>query len=248
MAQMKSSVTLKFDYRWISAVLLLVIIAMLALWRPWEARYDRDARTVTVTGESTVRATPDQYEFYPNYSFRSDDKAIARNQATAKSEELVNKLKELGVSANNIKTNINSYLDYELPQSTGKTVYNLAVEVRVKDEALMQKVLDFIVTTDPEGGVTPQPTFSTEKRKQLETQARQNATREARAKADQSARNLGFRVADVKSVNDGAGFGGVMPMIGMAERNSDDAKQVAQGYAPGENELHYSVTVEYYIK
>lgn len=247
MADTKTSITLRFDYRWVIAALLLVIAAMVVLWRPWEARYDRDARTVTVTGETVVKAVPDEYQFYPNYNFKDADQATARTQATAKSTEIIAKLKELGVTENNIKTAINSYPDYDSTGSTGKTVYTLSVTITVKDKDLMQKLLDYILTTNPEGGVTPQPNFSAHKRKELEKQARDQATKEARQKADQSARNLGFRVADVKSVNDGAGFGDTVPMYAMTA-DVGGKSSTASSFMPGENELHYNVTVEYYIR
>lgn len=248
MAETKTSITLRLDYRWVVGVLLVIIAIMLLLWRPWEVRHDRDARTVTVTGETVVKAVPDEYSFYPSYNFRESDQAVARTKATAKSTEIVAKLKELGVKEDAIKTAINNYPDYNVDGPTDKTVYSLAITIVVRDKDLMQKVLDYVMTTDPEGSVTPQPTFSTEKRKELEKQARDEATKEARAKADQSAKNLGFRVAEVKKVTDGAGFGESIPIYTMRAEDADKTSSAANSYLPGENDLRYNVTVEYYIR
>ena len=41
MAEAKGSVTLKFDYRWVVTALVLVIVIMTALWRPWEPQIGR---------------------------------------------------------------------------------------------------------------------------------------------------------------------------------------------------------------
>ncbi len=243
----KSSITLRFDYRWIVAGLLLIIAIMVLLWRPWEGRYGQDARTVTVTGDATIKAAPDQYEFYPTYTVKNTDITVAKKEIAAKSTEIVGKLKELGVADNAIKTTINNYPDYGQNGPTDQMVYSLNVQITVKDTALMEKVLGYIETTNPEGAVTPQPTFSTEKRKQLEQQAREQATKEARSKADQSAKNLGFRVADVKSVNDGSGFGPVTPYPVMAGDVASKSNPSTE-FMPGENDLVYSVTVEYYIR
>ncbi len=61
-----------------------------------------------------------------------------------------------------------------------------------------------MVTTAPTGQVSPRPNFSDAKRKELESKARDEATKDARAKADQSARNLGFKVGKI----------GLMPKYG----------------------------------
>jgi uncharacterized protein YggE len=98
------------------------------------------------------------------------------------------------------------------------------------------------------GGVTPQSTFSTTKQKELESRGRDQATKEARTKADQQAKNLGFTVGKVKSVEDSgdSGYGGVMPMAASAMDVSSTQKSLA--VQPGQNDLTYTVQVTYYIK
>jgi len=82
----------------------------------------------------------------------------------------------------------------------------------------------------------------------LENQARDEATKDARAKADQSAKNLGFKVAAVKAVNDGSGFGGYpYPTIDYAEGLKADDSRSSLTIQPGENDLSYTVTVTYFI-
>lgn len=243
-----TSITIKFDYRWVIAALLIIITVMLLLWRPWEARYDRDARTVTVIGETTVKAVPDQFEFYPSYTFKNVDKITAQNEATAKSKDVTSRLKELGIGETKIKTSINTYPDYSVSGPTGETVYTLAINIIVNDKKKMQDVLEYIATTNAEGMVTPNPNFSDAKRKELESTARDQATKEARKKAEQAAKNLGFRVADVKTVNDGAGFGSSVPIYAMTGNEAGKANDAVDSFLPGENDLQYSVTVEYYIR
>jgi uncharacterized protein YggE len=96
--------------------------------------------------------------------------------------------------------------------------------------------------------VTPSPTFSESKRKELESHARGKATEDARRKADQSAENLGFKVGAVKSVEEGSGFGGVIPFRGATTMEGDKAVASDLSLQPGENELNYSVTVVYFIR
>lgn len=243
----KPKSTLTLDFRIISIVLAMVVVAMLAIWMPWKNAGTSD-RTITVRGESTVSAEPDEYVFYPTYEFKDTDKDVALANSTKKSEEVVAKIKELGVEDSKIKTNASGY-DYPLyPERTDdETTYTLQLTVTVDDRELAQKVQDYLLTTTPTGSVSPQATFSEEKRKQLESEARDEATKDARSKADQSARNLGFKVGKVKSVEDGAGFGGIVPLRGTSVGSSEDST-TSLAIQPGENDLHYSVTVIYYVR
>ncbi len=250
MAEAKGSVTLKFDYRWVVTALVLVIVIMTALWRPWEPRYDKDARTVDATGTAMVKAVPDQFAFYPVYTFKNADKTSAINASNAKSKEVVDGLKKLSVADSAIKTSVNGYQDgmYNANSSSDGYVYSLSVTVTLTDKDLAQKVQDYLVTTAPEGGVSPQPTFSEAKRKVLESEARDNATKDAKSKAEQMAKNLGGRIGDVKSISDGNGFGsGPMPFATIDGMKSTVAEP-ALALQPGENELTYSVKVVYYLR
>ncbi len=244
----KGRLNLSLDFRLITIILLVVIAAMLALWRPWSDGGVSD-RTIEVTGEATVSAVPDEYVFYPVYQFRHEDQQAAIDEMSAKSDELVADLEELGVSENQIKTSANGYdRGVTFPEADGdtRTTYTLTLTVTVSDSEMAQKVQDYLTGTGPTGAVSPQATFSDDRRKELEAQARDEATKDARAKADQSAANLGFKVGSVKSVTDGAGFGGVQPLIGRAEIASDSSARLE--VRPGEQELNYTVTVTYYVR
>ena len=252
----KKSFTFTFDYRVVVGVLLAVIIAMLLLWRPWEFRADANARTVQVTGEAKVTAVPDEFVFNPSYSFKNADKDAALKELTAKSDEIVKKLKELGVADNKIKTNSDGY-SYPIysdenssvlaPDTRQMPTYTLTFTITVGDKEKAQKVQDYLVTTTPTGSVSPQATFSDAKRKELESKARDEATKEARAKAEQSAKNLGFKVGAIKSVNDGNGFDDFYPAL-ESGMGTDVAQSSKLSLQPGENDLTYQVKVVYYIK
>lgn len=244
-----TAVNFSLDYRFIIGTLIVIIGIMLILWKPWEPQIDAKTRTVEVTGQAKVTATPDEFVFTPAYEFKNDKKDAALAELSKKSDEVVKKLKELGVADNKIKTNSDGY-DYPIYQGDDKTTptYTLRLTVTVNDKDKAQKVQDYLVSTAPTGAVSPQATFSDAKRKELETKARDEATREARAKADQSAKNLGFKVGAVKSVNDGAGFGGVFPAIGRGSMELDIASDTKLNLQPGENDLNYSVTVVYFVK
>jgi len=249
----KKHLSLVLDLRTLLIVILLVAVGvMLFMWKPWQANIKANERTVSVTGDATITATPDEFVFSSSYDFTNTDKQTALDQLSAKSDDLVAKLKALGVADKNIQTNANDYSSgVYLPvyQDNGNT-YTLTLTITVTDKTLAQKVQDYLVTTTPSGAVSPEADFSDAKQKTLQSQARDQATKDARSKADQSAKNLGFKVSAVKSVTDGYGFGVPTPLL-----NSDassgatvKAEPASLTLQPGQNDLSYSVTVVYYIK
>ncbi|MBA3758051.1 SIMPL domain-containing protein [Candidatus Saccharibacteria bacterium] len=252
MANTGNRINLSVDLRVIIGVLLAIIVAMLIMWMPWQ-NAENDNETITVTGEALVKAEPDQYIFYPSYQFTNVDKTAAINAANAKSQDLTTKLKELGIADNKIKTDINGYKNQPFEGNTNQDyIYSLQLTVTLESRDKAQTIQDYLVTTGPENNVTPQGSFSETKQNELESQARDEATKDARAKADQSANNLGFKLGRVKAVEDGAGFGNPVPLLegrGIAlDSTAQKPESTNVNIMPGENELRYSVTVTYYVR
>lgn len=247
----KSRMNISLDYRILTVVLTLVIISMLAIWRPWASNAS-NTRTIEVTGEAKLSAEPDEFVFYPTYTVTDVDKQLALNELTKKSEDIISNLKVLGVGDNKIKADTSGYGETDIysiyPEKPQDPVYTLQLTVTVGSRDIAQKVQDYLATTTPSGAVSPQANFSDAKRKELEAKARDEATKEARAKADQSAKNLGFKVGKVKSIKDGAGFGEIITMEGRGVSDSSNSSEPKLGVQPGENELRYSVSVVYFIK
>lgn len=245
--QTKRNIRLSLNPWWLVGLLAIAIGVMLFIWKPWSS--GTSDRTIEVTGEATIKAEPDAFVFYPNYQFTNTDQAAALAELTKKSDEITKALEGLGVAEKDIKTNSNGYDDVLPAREAGSTdiTYMLQLTVTVDNQELAQKVQDYLLTTAPTGSVTPSPTFSDEKQKELEAQARDQATKDARTKADQTGKNLGFKVGKVKSVSDGAGFS--IPYRGMETTIAvDSGAGNSLKLYPGENELPYSVTVVYYIR
>lgn len=237
---------LSLDYRWVALALLTAIVAMLLVWKPWSAK--TSDRTIDVTGSATISARPDEFTFYPTYEFENADKAAALAALSAKSDEVVKGLKDLGVEDKNIKTNSDSW-DYPVyEQIESMPTYTLRLTVVTNDDELTQKVQDYLVSTTPTGTISPQATFSETKLKEVEAEGRNEATKDARAKAEQSAENLGFKLAAVKTVNDAGGFGIYPTMAADTLELKAESSRSSLAIQPGENELTYTVTVTYYIR
>jgi uncharacterized protein len=233
--------------RMVVVILLLIIGAMLVMWKPWENTM-ANARTIEVNGDAKLTAQPDEFVFYPSYTFKNTDKDAALAELTKKSDEITAELKELGVSENKIKTDSNGgAYNLGIPKENGANSadisYTLQFTITVGDMQLAQKVQDYLVGTSPAGVVSPQANFSDAKRKELEDKARVEALKDAKTKADQTAKELGFKVDKVKTVTDGS-FS-IFPVTSRGMEAADSLKSLA--IHAGENELPYSVTVTYFI-
>lgn len=223
-----------------------LIVLMLLMWKPWSAKAAE--RTVTVIGDTTVQAEPDEFVFYPQYEFKNADKSAALAALTSKNNEIVAKLKSLGVADKDIKNSGAGFSGGIYFDQSDTNTYNLSLMVTTANKDLAQKVQDYLLTTSPTGSVTPQAQFSEAKRKSLESTARDQASKDARAKADQSAKNLGFKVGKVKSLKDGSGFGDGGCPGGLCAAQAE-AADVGRSLTvqPGQNDLSYSVEVVYFI-
>ena len=250
--QKSAKIHMTMDLRIITGLLLCIILVMLAIWKPWSAPSGSD-RVINVTGEATLQARPDRFVFYPSYEFKNADKNAALSEVTKKSNEVVAKLKSLGVADKDIVTNSDGRDDYLYYPREGSedTTYTLRLTVTVADEKLVQEVQDYLITTTPTGGVSPQASFSKTKQKELQTKARNLAGIDARKKAEQSAKEVGFKLGKVKKVSDLNGSGTYENALraGTLLSTTDQGKPTdGMAIQPGENDLNYSIEVTYYIR
>jgi len=231
--------------------LSIALVASIWLWKPWQANIKASDRTISVTGQATIKSEPDEFIFNPSYDITNTDQQKASSELTAKNNDIIAKLKALGVPSDKIQSDASNYKDYYDPTSSTYTFY---LTITVDDKTLAQKVQDYLLTTSPSGDITPQYTFTDAKQKTLESQGRDQAEQDARAKADQSAKNLGFKVKAVKAVQDGSfdNGGGCGPQGLCMGANNLNAAVSSQSPSltlqPGENSLPYSVSVTYYIQ
>ena len=246
----RTTVTFSFNVWWLVVLLLAVIVLLIGLWRPWQGS-GASARRITVSGSSTIKATPDEYTFNPSWEFKGSDKTATLKEVTDKSNAVVAEVKKLGVADKDIKTNTGGWGGYYYYDSTMNLhTYTLNVTITVEDRELSQKVQDYLTTTEPTGQVSPSATFSTALKKKLEQQGRTAATKDARAKADEMAHNLGFKVGKVVTIADNGTDGGISTMLSQGSGLDAGVKTATATLAvqPGQNDLTYTVQVVYAIR
>ena len=246
----RQTISIKIDLKVVCALLVVAIVVMLGLWRPWQSQKSSESRTTTQTGQATIKAEPDQFIFSPYYE-------LANTNAVAEKATSINaKLKELGVADTQIKNNASSYDLYgpEYYSKIKETVTTLSLTITIDGKELAQKVQDYLLTTSPKGAITPYASFSKKKQQSLENEAREKALADARSKADQIASTLKVKIGKVMSVKDGDSFGslpcsgGVCPMASYATEDKSTSSGSSLTIQSGENEFTYSVTVTFELE
>ncbi len=241
-------VTFKLDFRLLSLLLLVIIGVMLAFWRPWQGI---SKQTITVSGSATVKAAPDQFTFSPVYQGEAKTSTEAISAASKTGNSVVAKLKELGVADKDLKTSVNSNPTYDLKNGTqsGSITAQYSITASVYDKDLAQKVVDYLTTTSPLYGVTPQSMFKTETSKTLEGQARVKAIEDARTKAEQTATALGMKVGRVVNVSEPQWGGPILPANVMSkEAQIDSSASTSPTLLIGEQDVTFSVQVIFALR
>jgi len=245
-----SKLAVKLDLRLVCLLLLLIIGGMLAAWQPWNDSGKNSSRKITITGQATIKAEPDQYQFSPYYE--RDTTA----EVTALNDQIIKGLNNLGVSDAQIKNNVSKFnkpqFSPEVPGGDQEKV-NLSLTITLPNKDLVQKVQDYLVTTNPNGSITPYPSFSTQQQKELTDRARGQAISDAKQRADKTASGLDARIGKVLEISEVQPGGGVFPYL---TGNQSEPSIATDGGAaessiavqPGENEFSYSVKVTFALK
>ncbi len=245
----------KLNLRYLCIVLLAIIAVMLAVWQPWKLGVK--AKTISVSGTANVEKAPDFFVFNPTYTSQGAEGSEAIKKVTAIGNEVVAKLKQLGLSDDQITTNVSASPDYRAlkgddavlgsptPANTGATYQ---ITAKAKDKDLARRVLEYLVTTPLQSSVTPQSEFSRETRRTLELEARKQAVADARRKAETTAAELGVKLGKVVSVSEAGG--GIYPVL--QGKSSGQALDMAMPSPPelqtGLQEISFTITAEFEIR
>ncbi len=236
----------QIDLRIVTIILLAIILGLVLLLKPWSFRRSGEDRTISVSGESSIKAVPDEYTFNPMYQKSGADRAAIQSELINTVNQVVAKLKELGVPEDKISLSSQTYENYWRDDSQEYTSNSLSISVDNKE--LAQKVQDYLITTSPQGQITPYASFSKDKEKQVQEQARSEAIADAKSKAERMASELGVKLGKVVSIDDNSG-GFVMPYA--AERSALMATDNAVSslpVLPGEQEVPYTISVTYELR
>lgn len=241
-------------------VLALVFSYGFSAWREARGIFGTEKRLeVSVAGEGKISAKPDVARISASVLTESDSLSSAQEENSRKSNAVTAYLKRQGVAEKDVKTvgyNIFPQYSYPAPcrgdvcpSDTGRpriVGYQIrnTYEITVRDLAGANAILAGIVGVgvNEVGGIM----FTIDKPDDLKDEARRNAIADARAKAEDLARDLNRRLGKIVNFIEG---GSVPPIL--------YARDAALGKGgggfepsvqPGENEVIVTVSITYELR
>lgn len=204
--------------------------------------------TFNVTGEGTVLIKPDMAIINAGIESSALTVKAAQEQINNVSSKIASSVKSLGVEEKDLKTiNYSIFPIYDYKENTQKiTGYraNATLAIKVQNIDKVNDVID--AATESGANKINGISFDVDDKTKTENEARQQAVKQAKQKADSAAKIAGFSLG--RMVNYQEDFNGsVRPMnIVGAELNTKAAASTQ--VEPGSSEIKVTVTLSYEIR
>ncbi len=173
---------------------------------------DRPERTITLNAEGKVTATPDIAVTTMGMIVKGDTVVEAQAENTKVMNNLISKLKNLGIAEDDIQTtNYNIYPQYNYTQDEGRilTGYEVSQSVTVKirnlDKANSVLALAGEVGANSVSGLR----FTIDDREVYKQEAREKALKKLAEKAQSLSQSLGVEFVSISSYNEYEGGNGL---------------------------------------
>lgn len=215
--------------------------------------------TINVSGTGEVFAIPDIATIDFTVIEKANTISDAQSNATAREEKALAAVEALGILSTDVKTisymanpvyeTCYGYYDRVCPSSPKITGYEIreTLEVKVRDTGKAGDVIEALVAA----GMTEivGPNFTIDDDTALQAEARTNAINDAKAKADELAKELGVKIVGVVGFSESGNY--PMPMYyakGSMAMDSVANESQAPQLPAGENKITSSVTITYEIR
>lgn len=231
----------------VAGILLLVLVGFMIY------SYSHPGNTVSVQGQSTVKAVPDLVSVYFNVESKADTAKEAKDANSEIVDNLIIGIVKLGFERADITTeNFNVYPEYNYRSGNNeiidyKAVHSIKVEMSTDRTDKIGDVIDAGV--DAGAGISYiNFELSQDKQNEYKTEALKQATEDARAKAEGIASGLGKRVGRLVSVSTSE-FDYYPWRLYESGVNMDAeaAKAATTNIQPGEQDIYGKVSVSYKI-
>lgn len=208
---------------------------------------------ITVVGTGTASVVPDIGVINVGVEVQADTVAAARTQAAETMSRIQAALKRSGVDDKDVQTQyFNIFPRYDqakvptgAPQIAGYTVNN-QVTVKVRNIDKLSQVLDSAIAAGGNAVRVNSVGFAVDKPEQAQAQARDKAMADAKARAEQLAKQAGVQLGKVRSVSEViAGAGPIpYPATGASAGKGGGPTPISSG----EQEITASVSMVFEIK
>jgi uncharacterized protein YggE len=205
---------------------------------------------ISVHGTGIVSAKPDMATVQVGVQIQNTSLEAAQSEATGKANDLIAQIKAAGIDEKDIATsqfNVEPLMDYrdgQAPRVTGFRVTHM-LSVKIRDLGKAGEIIDNLVSSG--ANTVYGLSFGFSNPDALMNQAREQAVKDARARADQLATLSGVSLGQVILIEDGGSNTPPMPVAMPAA----DMRQAGGGAVPiqaGQQDVQVQVNVVYAIK
>ncbi len=206
---------------------------------------------LTITAEGKSTRTPDMAVFTAGVVSEGKTASEALAASAVAMNRVIATLKKAGIADKDIQTsqiNLNPVYSQPVvgpngqvaqePRIIGYQASN-SVTIRSRDIKGFGKVLDALVASG--SNQINGPAFQMSEPRTAMDEARGDAMKQARVRADLYARAAGLRVVRIVSITEGGGYSPPRPVYAMAKMEDDSSSPIAAG----EVEAQVSVTVQF---
>lgn len=206
--------------------------------------------TFSVSGEGKITMVPDIAVISVGVTAQGATVTRVQTELNTKINAMSDAIKKLGVDGKDIKTsyyNISPTYDYSssTQRITGYEAHsNLTIKVRKIDNA--NAVIDAATTqgANQVGGVS----FDVDDKSKAENQAREEAVKDAKSKAEAAAKAAGFKLGRVINYSEGGGAGPRPMMYDAAKALPITGGGEPTQVEPGSSEITVTVNLSYEIQ
>lgn len=236
---------------WVGLAFVVVLGIFVAVSTNQALNTAATTNTVSFSGEGKVTAKPDVAIIDLSIVTEASTSKVAQDQNSAKSKALTDFLKKQDIDDKDIKTTAyNIYPQYNYPPYSRPTItgyqVNQTVQIRVRDLSKADAILDGVVSS----GVNQINNFqlAIDEPEKLRDQAREEAIKDAKEKAEKLEDQLGIRLGRIVDFSEGGN--GVQPPVIYARDASVGGMGGGGGPSvpSGENEIIITITITYQIK
>ncbi len=213
--------------------------------------YNNQSTGIWVTGEGKVTAVPDVAVLSLGVEAQASTVDQAQTQAAASMNAVINTLKTGGIAEKDIKTQVfniqrlTEYDDKTRQQITiGYSVTN-TVTVKIREVANAGTIIDGVARAGGDNTRINSISFTIDDPTPLESEARQKAMADAKAKAKQLADLAGVRLGEPTYINESGGF--IPYQTTRINAVMAAPESAPTPISPGETEITLTVQVTYNI-
>lgn len=236
------------------SILWPVVIFLIAFgafyFKPWQTK---TLETVSVIAGGKTEVKPDIAQFTANVSTNSANLDMARSQNEQKVSAIVSRLKDLGITEADIKTeNVSGGRGYEPqmmiypePSRPNTNTFSTTLSVKVRNFELTDETLAVFTAGGAENIYGPSLTLSEEAKEKAKSSAREAAVSEAKKKAEELAKLLNRKIGKATDIKETGEPNYPMPLMAVSEA---DLKEKASQIQPGSTTVTINLAVDFALK